>query len=373
MRHIILNTLLVVALAGCSSSSGESNAGAAGSGGDHGGGGADGTGGAGGEVGGIPFDATWSHKFPSIFVPAGEEKDYDCQSWTLDNDEPIYITGVRQTNDGAWHHSNWFFVPEDRFGDDGTWDCRDENFDMVSAGVFGGVVFAQSTQSLEEVFRFPEGSAVVIPPRSKIVGALHLVNIAAGSIDTSITLEFETAERDDVNVALQPLSYLIYSLAIPPQQESRWRMTCPMDRAYDILGDRAGEFSIHYVLGHYHSWGNYFALDYVYEDGSTRNIIELESVIGDSLGRVVDPPVFADGAAGLKVTCGYNNTTDAPLVWGNNAEDEMCMFLAYVGAPVKVVSWGSQPSEELGMVDGYRTYEAGCGTVTAVAVSGLPD
>lgn len=55
---------------------------------------------------------------------------------------------------GFWHHSNWFYVPEDRFGDDGTWDCRDEDFDMVSADLYGGVVFAQSTQTYEEAFRF---------------------------------------------------------------------------------------------------------------------------------------------------------------------------------------------------------------------------
>ncbi len=59
------------------------------------------------------------------------------------------------------------------------------------------------------------------------------------------------------------------------------------------------------------------------------------------------------------------NTTDAPLIWGNDADKEMCMFLAYVGAPVKIVSWGSEPAEEVGMVNGLRTFEAGCGTVTA--------
>jgi hypothetical protein len=347
MRQTILLAFLGAALAACSGSDGSSS----------------GTGGTQGQA----FNASWSHTFPSIFVPTGQEKDYDCQSWTLNNEETLYITGVRQQNDGAWHHSNWFFVPEDKFGEDGTWDCRDEDFDMVSAAIFGGVVFAQSTQTLEEVFRFPAKSAVVIPPRSKIIGALHLVNIAAGDIDTSITLEFETAEPEEVEVALQPLSYLIYSLQIPPQQESRWQMTCPMENAYNVLApdDRVG---IYYVLGHYHSWGNYFALDWVDPDGTERNIVELESVIGDSLGRVVDPPVFADGAEALKVTCGYMNTTDAPLVWGNNAEDEMCMFLAYLGSPVKVVSWGAEPSQEMGMVDGYRTYEAGCGTVTAIPV-----
>ena len=152
---------------------------------------------------------------------------------------------------------------------------------MVSAAVSGGVVFAQSTQNLEEVFRFPARSGVVIPPRSKLLGALHLVNIQAGDIDTSITIEFETAEPEDIDVALQPLSYLISSIDIPSQQESRWQMTCEMQTTYDLLG-RDDTFGIYYVLGHYHSWGNYFALDYINEDGSETSIVELESVIGDA-------------------------------------------------------------------------------------------
>jgi len=315
------------------------------------------------------FKSDWSHTFPSVFVESGTERDYDCQAWTLNNDEPIYVSAVRQQNEGAWHHSNWFYVPEDMFGEDGTFDCRDESFGMVEAAIWGGVVFAQSTQTFEETFRFPERSAVVIPPRSKIIGALHLVNIAAGDIETSITLEFEDAEPDSIDVSLQPLSFLIYSLQIPPQQQSRWRMTCDMTGVYSNLirnHGTADDFGIYYVLGHYHSWGNYFALDYVDDDGTERNIVELENTIGDSLGAIVDPPIFANEAPGLKVTCGYNNTTDKALVWGNNAEDEMCMFLAYVGAPVKVVSWGSEPSEEVGMVDGFRTFEAGCGDVTAI-------
>jgi len=126
------------------------------------------------------------------------------------------------------------------------------------------------------------------------------------------------------------------------------------------------DFAIYYVLGHYHSWGNYFGLSYVDEDGSERLIMETESTAGDSLGAAVDPPIFANGAPGLKVTCGYNNTTDGVLVFGNDGDKEMCMFLAYVGAPVKTISWAPDTSEEVGMVDGLRTFEASCSQVTAV-------
>lgn len=336
-----------------------------------------GSGGSGGEAGtggsGVDsFRADITHTFPSVFVPSGTEKDFDCQSWTLNNDEPIYVSAVRQYNDGAWHHSNWFHVPEDKFGEDGTFNCRDSGFDMVGAAVWGGVIFAQSTQNLDEMQRFPKRTGVIIPPRSKILGAIHLVNIAAGDIDTSITIELETAEPDEIDISLQPLSFLIYALDIPARQQSRWRMTCPMTGVYDILEKNHGtadDFAIYYVLGHYHSWGNYFNLSYVDADGSERPIVDLGSTIGDDLGRIVDPPVFANGAPGLKVTCGYNNTTDGPLIWGNDADAEMCMFLAYVGAPVKVVSWGQDDATKVGMVDGFETFEAGCSEVTAINVN----
>lgn len=311
------------------------------------------------DVEGDSFNASWSYTFPPVAVAPGSERDYDCQAVTLNNDEPLYVSAVRQYNDGAWHHSNWFHVPEDEFGADGTFDCRDVEFDMVSAALLGGVVFAQSTQTFEEVTRFPEGAVVVIPPRSKILGALHLVNFGAAPIDTTLTLELETVPAEAAEVELQPLSFLIYSLQIPPQMESRWQMNCDMSELYSFL-PADSRFGIYYVMGHYHSWGNYFNLSYVEQDGTERTIVEHTNQAGETLGQIVDPPVFAGDAPGLKVTCGYNNNTDRTLVWGNNGEDEMCMFLAYVGAPLRVVSWGQGAAAEKGMVDGYETFEAAC-------------
>lgn len=318
-------------------------------------------------VRGDDFNVTWSHTFPPVFVEAGTERDYDCQAWTLNNDEPLYVSAVRQRNDGAWHHSNWFHVPEDEFGEDGTFDCRDVEFDMVSAAIRGGVVFAQSTQTFEEVTRFPQGAAVVIPPRSKILGALHLVNFAAADIDTTLTMELETVDADTIETQLQPLSFLIYSLQIPSQMESRWQMNCDMSDVYSRLPEDS-RFGIYYVMGHYHSWGNYFKLSYVEEDGTERAIVEHQNQAGESLGEIVDPPIFADGAPGLKVTCGYNNNTDRTLVWGNNGEDEMCMFLAYIGVPMRVVSWGAGAAAPKGMVDGFETFEAACEDLIGIAV-----
>ena len=175
-----------------------------------------------------------------------EETSNVCQSWVLGNEEPLYVTKVRQTNDGGWHHSNWFFVPEAAYppneaaeGPDaqleGTWRCSDRGFREYLAAAAGGVFFAQSTQALDELQAFPKGSALEIPPRSVIVGSTHLLNITAGPLETAMTMEVEAVPAEEVQIRLTPFSFAIGDLAIPPAVDgvptrSRTSMMCDLTR-----------------------------------------------------------------------------------------------------------------------------------------------
>ncbi len=318
MHRIVLLVAAALVVAGCGDTS--SGAGTAGAGGD-------GSGGSGGDT--SPFVATLEHAFDPIPVESGAEE-YWCQSWTIGNDETLYVNKVRQVNNGGWHHSNWFFVPEEQFGEDGTWKCRDRDFDEVAAAIYGGVIFAQSTQTFEEVQAFPEGTAVVVPPHSKIIGNVHLLNVAAGPIESSLTMGLQSLEEEEVEVKLREVSFANYAIAIPPQRRSRWTQTCD-------ISEHVGEsYNIYYVLGHFHQWGDYFKLSFVDDDGNESPIVELENTAGDALGVTIDPPLNSQGAGRLKYECGYNNTTDRELHWGNNGEEEMCQFLAYVDADKKI-------------------------------------
>ena len=100
MRPIALSTILSLLLFGCGDSGTPGSSGTAG---------ADGTAGSGGTG---EFTATLSHTYEPRMLERAEETSDFCQSWVLGNEEPLYVTKVRQTNDGGWHHSNWFFVPE---------------------------------------------------------------------------------------------------------------------------------------------------------------------------------------------------------------------------------------------------------------------
>ena len=79
-----------------------------------------------------------SHGFGTTSLTAGMEVDGICMSWVLDNDTELWVNTVAMENDGFFHHSNWFFVPEDEydFGED-HWSCFENGFSELDAALKG--------------------------------------------------------------------------------------------------------------------------------------------------------------------------------------------------------------------------------------------
>jgi hypothetical protein len=312
------------------------------------------------------FRPTLKHSFEPLMIAAGSEISGVCQSWTLDNDEPLYVSKIRQRNGGAWHHSNWFFVPEGTYaGPDGTWNCDDRSFHDVTAALEGGAFFAQSTQTLKEVQAFPDGAVLEIPPRHKIVGGVHLVNVSASPLETGLSFDIETVPEDSVEVRLRPIAFTNTALDIEPQAESRFSMTCDLSEEFERFLGAPPDYNIYYVLAHYHEWGNYFRLSFVDETGGDRTIFELENSVGQPLGMTFDPPINSESAPNLRVECGYLNNTDRRLHYGLGGE-EMCVFLAYTDADLTFGATSGSNTALGPNEDGIYMNETDCGLVLAV-------
>ena len=379
MRLIVLSTFLSLTLAACASDS-SSSSGTGGTAGTAGSGGAAGAGGTAGGGGTSDFVAMLSHTFDPQMIDVAEETSSVCQSWVLDNDEPLYVRKIRQSNDGGWHHSNWFFVPDTAYqpnpeaaGPDatleGSWNCRDRQFREYLAAAAGGVFFAQSTQALTERQDFPNGAALVIPPHSVIIGSTHLLNISGAPLSTAMSFEIELAEPEDVDVRLSPFSFAIGDLNIPPAidgvpTESRTSMMCDLREQFKIVKDEdVVDYKIYYVLGHYHEWGNYFNLSFQNEDGSLTKIFEIKNSIGEPIGSVIDPPMSNNGANKLRSECGFLNNTDETIRRGLQY-GEMCDFLAYHDANIKLGATGVD-NADMGVDEmGRRIFETQCGSLT---------
>lgn len=281
------------------------------------------------EIGGTPM----SHEFAEFTTESGQEIIGLCQSWTLNNAEEIWVNAVELTQDESSHHSNWLFVPDDKFdGPDGVWECKERGYSQLQAAVYGGVLYAQSTQTVHEVQRFPNGAAVRIPPYSRIIGDVHILNVTDEALTGNVSLSLYTLPADEVKVKLAPFHLTYDGLAIPPQSESRFTGRCNLDSKFKTAGSVPFEMDIYYILPHYHALGSKFFLDVYGGDKDGERIFEVGAYDGESHGKYYDPP-YSVSAIGLGFGCEFHNPRPEGVGWGFG-DQEMCEVLGFAATPV---------------------------------------
>jgi hypothetical protein len=270
---------------------------------------------------------TYEAAVSTLTVAAGQEDEDTCQSWTLNNPTELWVNSITQQNDGGYHHANWFFVPDDQFDlPDGTWSCNKNNFGELIAALEGGYLFALSTQSHAETQTLPAGSAIRIPPYSRLIGSSHLLNTSDADITTTMRLAITTLPPTQVTAKLAPARISYHDLTIEPNAHSAFTTECNLQQAYDGVYHRPLSYTLYFVLSHYHSLGIYQQLEIM---GGPRDgeVIMRNDGFGDNAGHAIEPPLdlAAAGATGLRLTCGYNNPRSVAVGWGIG-DQEMCVM-----------------------------------------------
>jgi len=254
-----------------------------------------------------------------------------CQTWVLNNDEPLYINAVELENDGFYHHSNWFFVPEDHEGwTTEPWlNCYDEGFSEIAAALAGGVIYAQSTQVQFELQKFQDGAVIKIPARSRIIGATHLLNYTPDSVSTGLRMTLHALPTDEIQTKLTPAQLIYTALAIPPLSRSTAGATCDLEAEHQKLFKTPLDMKVHYILPHYHAMGESFDVTIIGGPNDGMKLVDHGGYNAEPLGYLFDPPIDLKGATGLSFTCGFNNPRDEVVTWGIG-DQEMCEALLFV-------------------------------------------
>ncbi|HLT36922.1 MAG TPA: hypothetical protein VK034_11575 [Enhygromyxa sp.] len=299
---------------------------------------------------------TISHQFESITLAPFQE-DLPCISWTIDNEQPLYVQAVTLANTGGFHHSNGFVVPEDLYdGPDGVWNCNERGFDTVEAAVKGTVLFGQSTQSYVEVQRFNPRAVIKIPTRHRVVAELHMLNLSPSEIDTALRISLDLLHPKDVETILTPFAMQYTDLELPPLSESRFRAEC--DEYLLTANPNKSPFLMHWMLPHYHYLGNYFAVEVIGGSLDGMMLHEISGFSAEPVGKRFDPPLDLADAAGIRLTCGYDNWTDKIIGWGNG-DQEMCILFGFVDFPVVTQASGISGAA-IGEENGIPTFESDC-------------
>jgi hypothetical protein len=277
--------------------------------------------------------------FGPFELDPGEEMFGDCVSASLNNDAPIYVNAVELITQSGFHHSNWFWVPETMFaGPDGIWNCDSRSYDEVVAGAAGAVLFAQSTQSVSERQQFADGVVIPIPPRSKIVSGIHLLNASDSPLETSLGLTITPIAPEDVTVKLKTMALMYRPLALPPQRESEVSVECDLGELHQRLVGTPLDFNVYYSLPHYHSLGKGYEVVAVGGPGGDVVIASSEGAIGEPLGKNLDPPFSLAGFQKIRFTCKFDNNTDATVRWGLG-DGEMCVWQGFTDS---IYKWGGR-------------------------------
>jgi hypothetical protein len=298
----------------------------------------------------------------TLDVGPGVEDEDICQSWTLDNDTDLWVTKIKQLNGGAYHHANWFFVPDDEFDlPDGTWSCSENEFSELAAAVSGGYLFALSTQSTEEEQAIPAGGAIRIPRYSRLVGASHILNASDQTVATEMRVELTTVPADEVEASLVPARVSYHDLALTPNGRSSFSTDCMIGDAYEQVIGTPLDYKLYYALSHYHKLGVYAQLEIV---GGERDgeVIFRNDGFGENFGTPIDPPLDlgAAGARGLRFTCGFENPRDEVVGWGIG-ENEMCVLALQASTDM---AWDGDvrdgDSEEVATAEGEVQFAGPC-------------
>jgi hypothetical protein len=302
------------------------------------------------------------HAFPTLSVDPGGELNFICQSWTLGNDEPLYVNATTVTGGPGWHHTNWLFAPEGDFaGPDDTWNCEDRGFELVAAGISGGVLFAPSPELYVARQAFAPDVAIVIPPRSKIIAEVHLINPSETTLTTHTNLELSLLRPEEARVHLQPLAISNYALDLPAQSKSSFSTSC------DMVAVEGGElaFGMYSIEPHYHDLGEGMRVEALASDGSTRMIHEAAGRIGNkNLGKVLDEPFDLRPFTGLRMTCNFQNTRAQRVGFGSDATAEMCVMFGFTDSQYKWIGGSLAGSPSTESVAEHPTFSSPCSMLT---------
>jgi hypothetical protein len=303
------------------------------------------------------------HDFGSLTLQPGEEISSVCRSWFLNNPEELWIHAVEFKNDGGYHHSNWVFIPEDfdNYPGDMWYDCYGDGFHEVNAGLAGGVIYAQSTQATHEVQKFGEGTAIRVPPYSRIIAPTHLLNYFPEPLTTQMVLTLYEIPAEAVTTKLTPVLLTNRSLKIKPNVQSEFKASCDFEDHYSTFFDGPMKWKLHYALPHYHNSAISFRLSFLGGKRDGETIFETDGYNKEPFGRIMNPPLDMEDSTGLTFSCIYLNTSSKTLKWGIGA-NEMCDMLGFIESPTSMIGL-VETSTLVDSTDEKRTYDGNCNAI----------
>jgi hypothetical protein len=256
---------------------------------------------------------------PLFDVPAGTERQH-CYWFKLPSDVDLDVVKFEVRYLKGSHHMNLFQTDKDF--PDGDGDCLKGVFSPMGTNGYNLIVGSQS-ESMD--WTLPPGVAFKLKAHRQLMLQTHYVNastqgtpsgkgkvkvnLVAEPDPSKITAHMGTVFANNVNIKL------------PPHETSSFTTSCAMPSDVKVAA----------VTGHFHSRGKTFSVNLCPDGTTAQDEIYRSRAWDEPPFKVLDPPSALPKDGALQYTCEFQNSTDAPIVFGPEVEkNEHCNLFAYV-------------------------------------------
>ena len=246
---------------------------------------------------------------PDLMINAGEEK-YLCYTVTLKEAADVAVTQFESTTSTAVHHFEVFqtLAPEQ----DGLFDCSSTLIKQSWLPLFGGGASAGG-------LTLPAGSGFKIAKDAQLLLQVHLLNATMKPVTTHVTVDMTYAP--DATTVTPAGIYALGSMSIdlPPGMTTTIASPhCKLTKQYNVFA----------VQPHMHQLGTKISFQHGTTEATMQNAYQRDPwVFGvqpiDQVQMTLNPGDY------VGATCVYDNTTGAPVMYGESTKNEMCYFVLF--------------------------------------------
>jgi hypothetical protein len=233
--------------------------------------------------------------------------------------EPIFVSAIDGKMTPYSHHLNAMIVvpgsPADLATSPGDFaPCLNNGRDPFGSGL--REIFTMGTP--ENHMTLPDGIGHRLEGGQKVVMNYHYFNASVDTVPARAALAFHTTEAANVERELRRFGLYNIGIEIPEKSRARFTSECKMSQDIEIMS----------LWRHTHRWGTDFS---VWRTGGTADgeHVFTKTDWEHDITFTPESPFVIRKDEGLRFECAFENTTDAPLAFGELANDEMCILYGY--------------------------------------------
>jgi len=281
--------------------------------------------------------SSYTIQTPSVTVNASSER-YVCYAVTLDQD--LAVDRFDYTVKDYVHHM--FFSRTTAPEPEGLSEC-DVVFKTTWIPLFLAGKGASSLQ-------YPAGDANVLPKGTQVVLQMHLLNATANDETVNIALALhQSTAANPVPVGLYAFGTQVISL--PPSATTSVQGECTPDQDVNAFA----------MFAHEHQLGTKLTLEAM-NDAGVYEMAYQRDPFSFNDQTIETTPLFIAKGTKTRITCTYDNSTNATVTYGESSYNEMCYLATFV--PGQAGAFGCVVTAP---VDAGAAGDGGGGTCTATA------